>query len=119
MILAIGLVVDDAIVVLENIYRHIEEGMESFASTIKGAREIANPVILMTLTLIVVYVPIGIMDGFTGQLFTEFAYSFAGAVLISGVIAHTLSPMMCSKVLNPEMMSSKLVTNLLIVFLVN
>ena len=119
MILAIELVVDDAIVVLENIYRHIEEGMESFASTIKGTREIANPVILMTLTLIVLYVTIGMIDGFTGQFFTEFAYSLAGAVLISGVIAYTLSPMMCSKVLNPEMMSSKLVTNLLIVFLVN
>ncbi|AVC43633.1 multidrug efflux protein [Francisella tularensis subsp. novicida] len=109
MILAIGLVVDDAIVVLENIYRHIEEGMEPFAAAIKGAREIANPVILMTLTLIVVYAPIGMMGGFTGQLFTEFAYSLAGAVLISGVVAYTLSPMMCSKVLNREMMSSKLV----------
>lgn len=109
MILAIGLVVDDAIVVLENIYRHIEEGMEPFAAAIKGAREIANPVILMTLTLIVVYAPIGMMGGFTGQLFTEFAYSLAGAVLISGVVAYTLSPMMCSKVLNREMMSSRLV----------
>ncbi|WP_422110574.1 efflux RND transporter permease subunit, partial [Citrobacter werkmanii] len=109
MILAIGLVVDDAIVVLENIYRHIEEGMEPFAAAIKGAREIANPVILMTLTLIVVYAPIGMMGGFTGQLFTEFAYSLAGAVLISGIVAYTLSPMMCSKVLNREMMSSKLV----------
>ncbi|GAB4222002.1 MAG: efflux RND transporter permease subunit [Francisella sp.] len=109
MILAIGLVVDDAIVVLENIYRHIEDGMEPFAATIKGAREIANPVILMTLTLIIVYAPIGMMSGFTGQLFTEFAYSLAGAVLISGIVAYTLSPMMCSKVLNREMMSSKLV----------
>ncbi|MDE5022792.1 efflux RND transporter permease subunit, partial [Francisella tularensis subsp. holarctica] len=84
---AIGLVVDDAIVVLENIYRHIEEGMEPFAAAIKGARDIANPVILMTLTLIVVYAPIGIMGGFTGQLFTEFAYSLAVAVLISGIFA--------------------------------
>ncbi|QIV95028.1 efflux RND transporter permease subunit [Allofrancisella frigidaquae] len=109
MILAIGLVVDDAIVVLENIYRHIEEGMEPFAASIKGAREIANPVILMTLTLVVVYAPIGMMGGFTGQLFTEFAYSLAGSVLISGLVAYTLSPMMCSKVLNREMMSSKLV----------
>lgn len=109
MILAIGLVVDDAIVVLENIYRHIEEGMEPFAASIKGAREIANPVILMTLTLVVVYAPIGMMGGFTGQLFTEFAYSLAGAVLISGLVAYTLSPMMCSKVLNREMMNTKLV----------
>ncbi|AJC48237.1 efflux RND transporter permease subunit [Allofrancisella guangzhouensis] len=109
MILAIGLVVDDAIVVLENIYRHIEEGMEPFAAAIKGAREIANPVVLMTLTLVVVYAPIGMMGGFTGQLFTEFAYSLAGSVLISGLVAYTLSPMMCSKVLNREMMNSKLV----------
>lgn len=109
MILAIGLVVDDAIVVLENIYRHIEEGMEPFAASIKGAREISNPVILMTLTLVVVYAPIGIMGGFTGQLFTEFAYSLAGAVVISGIVAYTLSPMLCSKILNREMMSTKLV----------
>lgn len=109
MILAIGLVVDDAIVVLENIYRHIEEGMEPFAAAIKGAREVANPVILMTLTLVVVYAPIGMMGGFTGQLFTEFAYSLAGAVIISGIIAYTLSPMLCSKILNREMMSTKLV----------
>ncbi|EET20764.1 efflux RND transporter permease subunit [Francisella philomiragia] len=109
MILAIGLVVDDAIVVLENIYRHIEEGMEPFAAAIKGAREIANPVILMTLTLVVVYAPIGMMGGFTGQLFTEFAYSLAGAVVISGIVAYTLSPMLCSKILNREMMSTKLV----------
>ncbi|AIT09442.1 acriflavine resistance protein B [Candidatus Francisella endociliophora] len=109
MILAIGLVVDDAIVVLENIYRHIEEGMEPFAAAIKGAREVANPVVLMTLTLVVVYAPIGMMGGFTGQLFTEFAYSLAGAVIISGIVAYTLSPMLCSKVLNREMMSTKLV----------
>jgi len=109
MILAIGLVVDDAIVVLENIYRHIEEGMEPFAASIKGAREIANPVVLMTLTLVVVYAPIGMMGGFTGQLFTEFAYSLAGAVVISGIVAYTLSPMMCSKVLNRQMMDGKLV----------
>ena len=110
MILAIGLVVDDAIVVLENIYRHIEEGMQPFPAAIRGAREIANPVILMTLTLVVVYAPIGLMGGFTGQLFTEFAYSLAGSVLISGLVAYTLSPMLCSKFLNREMMSSKVVT---------
>lgn len=112
MILSIGLVVDDAIVVLENIYRHIEEGMDPFPASIKGAREIANPVILMTLTLVVVYAPIGMMDGFTGQLFTEFAYSLAGSVVISGIVAYTLSPMMCSKVLNKEMMSSKIVSTI-------
>ncbi len=109
MILAIGLVVDDAIVVLENIYRHIEEGMEPFAASIKGAREIANPVILMTLTLVIVYAPIGMMSGFTGALFTEFAYSLAGAVLISGIIAYTLSPMLCSRILNREMMDTKVI----------
>ncbi|MDE4949055.1 efflux RND transporter permease subunit, partial [Francisella tularensis subsp. holarctica] len=76
---------------------------------IKCARDIAIPLILMTLTLIFVYAPIGMMGGFTGQLFTEFAYSLDGAVLISGIVAYTLSPRMCSKVLNREMMSSKLV----------
>ena len=110
MILAIGLVVDDAIVVLENIYRHIEEGMEPFPAAIKGAREIANPVILMTLSLVIVYAPIGMLSGFTGTLFSEFAYSLAGAVLISGIVAYTLSPMMCSKVMNREMTQSKLVS---------
>ncbi len=101
MVLAIGMVVDDAIVVVENIHRHIEEGMTPFSASIKGAREIATAVISMTITLAAVYAPIGFMQGLTGALFTEFAFSLAGAVIISGIIALTLSPMMCSKLLEP------------------
>ncbi|MGD8379247.1 MAG: multidrug efflux RND transporter permease subunit [Gammaproteobacteria bacterium] len=101
MVLAIGLVVDDAIVVVENIHRHIEEGHKPFDAAILGAREIAGPVIAMTLTLAAVYAPIGFLGGITGALFTEFAFTLAGAVIISGVIALTLSPMMCSKLLTP------------------
>ncbi|MED7789489.1 efflux RND transporter permease subunit [Francisella sp. 19X1-34] len=107
MILSIGLVVDDAIVVLENIHRHIENGLDRFSATIKGAREVATPVILMCLTLIIVYAPIGMMSGLTGQLFTEFAYSLAGTVLISGIVAYTLSPMLCSKILKDNSSESK------------
>jgi multidrug efflux pump len=99
MVLAIGLVVDDAIVVLENIYRHIEEGMEPFAAAIKGAREIGFAVIAMTLTLAAVYAPIAFTPGRTGRLFLEFAVTLAGAVIISGFVALTLTPMMCSKLL--------------------
>lgn len=109
MVLAIGLVVDDAIVVLENIYRHVEEGATPFAAAIQGAREIANPVILMTLTLVAVYLPIGMMGGFTGILFTEFAYSLAGAVVISGIVAYTFSPMLCSKIVTPSVVNAKMV----------
>lgn len=99
-VLAIGLVVDDAIVVVENIYRHIEEGLTPFEAAIKGAREIATPVISMTITLAAVYAPIGFMQGLTGALFKEFAFTLACAVIISGIVALTLSPMMCSKILN-------------------
>ncbi len=98
-VLAIGMVVDDAIVVLENIHRHIESGMKPFAASMLGAREIAFPVIAMTLTLAAVYTPIGFMAGFTGSLFKEFAFTLAGTVIISGFIALTLSPMMCSKIM--------------------
>ncbi len=101
MVLAIGLVVDDAIVVVENIHRHIEEGLSPFDAALKGAREIAGPVIAMSLTLAAVYAPIGFLGGLTGNLFQEFAFTLAAAVLISGVIALTLSPMMCSKLLRP------------------
>jgi len=100
MVLAIGLVVDDAIVVVENVYRHIEEGKSPAASALIGAREIAGPVISMTLTLAAVYAPIGFLGGVTGALFREFAFTLAGAVLISGVVAVTLSPMMCSLLLS-------------------
>ncbi|MFM7274801.1 MAG: efflux RND transporter permease subunit, partial [Gammaproteobacteria bacterium] len=109
MVLAIGLVVDDAIVVVENIQRHIEEGMDSFAAALKGAREIAFPVVAMTLTLAAVYAPIGFLGGLTGKLFIEFAFTLAGAVVVSGVVALTLSPMMCARLLRSESASSRFV----------
>lgn len=99
MVLAIGLVVDDAIVVVENVHRHLEMGKSNFAAAIDAARELAVPVIAMTTTLIAVYAPIGFMGGLVGALFTEFAFTLAGAVLISGIVALTLSPMLASKVL--------------------
>jgi multidrug efflux pump len=99
MVLAIGLVVDDAIVVLENVDRHIKEGEEPFRAAIIGTREIAVPVIAMTVTLAAVYAPIALMGGITGSLFKEFALTLAGAVFVSGIIALTLSPMMCAKML--------------------
>jgi|TARA_R110002126_G_scaffold291755_1_gene456926 multidrug efflux pump len=102
-VLAIGLVVDDAIVVVENVHRHIEEGKTPFDAAIMGAREIATPVIAMTITLAAVYAPIGFMSGLTGALFKEFAFTLASAVIISGIIALTLSPMMCSKILSSDM----------------
>src|SRR5690606_2776939 len=104
MVLAIGLVVDDAIVVLENIYRHIEEGMTPVAAAIKGSREIAFAVVAMTLTLAAVYAPVAFSPGRTGRLFLEFALTLAGAVLVSGFVALTLTPMMCSRLLkhNPN-----------------
>lgn len=109
MVLAIGLVVDDAIVVVENIYRHIEEGLSPFDAAIKGAHEIAIPIITMTTTLAAVYAPIGFMTGITGALFKEFAFTLAFAVIISGVIALTLSPMMCSKILNKNISEQRFV----------
>ena len=104
LVLAIGLVVDDAIVVLENIFRHIEEGLEPFQAALKGAREIAFAVIAMTLTLAAVFAPLAFTPGRTGRLFVEFALTLAGAVLVSGFIALTLTPMLCSKLLrhNPK-----------------
>jgi multidrug efflux pump len=104
LVLAIGLVVDDAIVVLENIYRHIEEGMDPFSASIKGVREVGFAVVAMTLTLVAVYAPLAFTPGRTGRLFIEFALALAGAVAVSGFIALTLSPMMCSVLLrhNPN-----------------
>jgi multidrug efflux pump len=99
MVLAIGLVVDDAIVMLENIHRHIEDGQPPIRAALIGAREIGFAIVAMTLTLVAVYVPIGFMSGTTGKLFTEFAWALAGAVLVSGFVALTLSPMMCSRFL--------------------
>ena len=107
MVLAIGIVVDDAIIVLENVHRHIEEGMSPFDAAVKGARELAWPVVAMTTTLVAVYLPIGFQGGLTGVLFTEFAFTLAGSVLLSGVIALTLTPMMCSKILKPHAEGSK------------
>lgn len=108
MVLAIGLVVDDAIVVVENIHRHIEEGLEPFKAAIVGAREIVGPVIAMTITLAAVYAPIGMMGGLTGALFREFAFTLAGSVIVSGVVALTLSPMMSGKLLDSRQSESKL-----------
>ncbi|WP_395696699.1 efflux RND transporter permease subunit [Methylocella sp.] len=101
LVLAIGLVVDDAIVVVENIYRHIEEGQAPREAALRGAREIAGPVVSMTITLAAVYAPIGFVSGLTGALFREFAFTLAGAVVVSGLIALTLSPMMCAFLLKP------------------
>ncbi len=109
LVLAIGMVVDDAIVVVENIYRHIEEGVAPFQAAINGAREIAMPVISMTITLAAVYAPIGLMGGITGALFKEFAFTLASSVVLSGIIALTLSPMMCSKFLTIDIGKNKLV----------
>jgi multidrug efflux pump len=99
LVLAIGLVVDDAIVVLENIYRHIEEGLDPFSAAIKGVKEVGFAVVAMTLTLAAVYAPLAFTPGRTGRLFIEFALALAGAVIVSGFIALTLSPMMCSQLL--------------------
>lgn len=98
-VLAIGLVVDDAIVMLENIYRHIEDGMQPFEAAIRGAREIGFAIVAMTLTLAAVYAPIAFTPGRTGRLFLEFALTLAGAVIVSGFVALSLTPMMCSKLL--------------------
>ena len=102
MVLAIGLVVDDAIIVVENIHRHVQMGKRRMDAAITGAREIGLPIIAMTTTLIAVYAPIGFMGGLVGTLFTEFAFALAGTVLVSGIVALTLSPMLSSKVLNRE-----------------
>ena len=102
LVLAIGLVVDDAIVVLENIHRHIEEGMTPFQAALQGSREIAFAVVAMTITLAAVFTPLAFMTGKTGKLFTEFALTVAAAVLVSGFVALTLTPMMCSKLLRHE-----------------
>ena len=99
MVIAIGLVVDDAIVVVENVHRHIEDGKQPFEAALIGARQVALPVIAMTLTLVAVYLPIGFLGGLTGVLFSEFALTLAGAVVVSGVVALVLSPMMCAYLL--------------------
>ncbi|HCF9520820.1 TPA: efflux RND transporter permease subunit [Pseudomonas aeruginosa] len=108
MVLAIGLVVDDAIVVVENIHRHIEEGASPMRAALVGAREIVAPVIAMTITLAAVYAPIGLMGGLTGALFKEFAFTLAGSVIVSGVVALTLSPVMSSMLLSSKQSEAKL-----------
>ncbi|WP_094462370.1 efflux RND transporter permease subunit [Pannonibacter phragmitetus] len=102
MVLAIGLVVDDAIVVVENIHRHLEEGLKPIPAAIIGMKEIFGPVVAMTITLGAVYAPIGFAQGLTGALFREFAFTLAGAVFISGFVAVTLSPMMSSRLLTAD-----------------
>jgi multidrug efflux pump len=102
IVLAVGLVVDDAIVVVENVERHIGEGKSPLDAALLGARELVGPVIAMTITLAAVYAPIGLQGGLTGALFREFAFTLAGAVTISGVVALTLSPMMSAKLLRAE-----------------
>ena len=102
LVLAIGLVVDDAIIVVENVNRHIEEGMEPIPASIRAARELGGPIIAMTVVLAAVYVPIGFQRGLTGALFTEFAFTLVGAITVSAVVALTLSPMVCSRLLKPR-----------------
>jgi multidrug efflux pump len=102
LVLAIGLVVDDAIIVVENVNRHMEEGATPWDASIHAARELAGPIVAMTVVLAAVYVPIGFQGGLTGALFTEFAFTLVGAVTISGIVALTLSPMLCSKLFKPH-----------------
>ena len=99
LVLGIGIVVDDAIVVVENVERHLREGRTPFDAALLGARELVGPIIAMTITLAAVYTPIGLQGGLTGTLFREFALTLAGAVTISGIVALTLSPMMASRLL--------------------
>jgi multidrug efflux pump len=101
IVLCVGIVVDDAIVMVENIERHISEGMKPYDASILGARELVGPVISMTITLAAVYAPIGFQGGLTGALFREFAFTLAGAVLVSGIVALTVSPVMCAKMFKP------------------
>jgi multidrug efflux pump len=103
LVLAIGLVVDDAIIVVENVSRHLEEGLTPVEAAIKAARELGGPIVAMTVVLAAVYVPIGFQSGLTGALFAEFAFALVGAVTVSGIVALTLSPMLCSRLLKaPE-----------------
>ena len=101
IVLSVGLVVDDAIVVVENVERHLSAGESPYDAAINGARELVGPIIAMTITLAAVYLPIGLQGGLTGSLFREFAFTLAGAVTISGIVALTLSPVMSAKILKP------------------
>lgn len=102
IVLSVGLVVDDAIVVVENIQRHVQEGMTRIQAALVGARELVGPIIAMTITLATVYAPIGMQSGLTGMLFKEFAFTLASAVLVSGVVAVTLSPVMSAYMISPS-----------------
>jgi multidrug efflux pump len=106
LVLSIGLVVDDAIIVVENVDRHIKEGRSALDAALIAARELGGPIIAMTVVLVAVYVPIGFQAGLTGALFTEFAFSLVAAVTVSGIIALTLSPMMCSRLFGARMRES-------------
>ena len=117
IVLAIGLVVDDAIIVVENVSRHLAEGMSRMEAALRAARELANPIIAMTIVLIAVYVPIGFLGGLTGALFTEFAFTLVGTVTMSAVIALTLSPMMCSRLLKVPDPTSRGLQDRLVLFL--
>jgi len=103
LVLAIGLVVDDAIIVVENIDRHMKEGVSPFSSAIQGARELGGPILAMTVVLVAAYVPVAFQSGLTGALFTQFAFTLVGAITVSAIIALTLSPMMCSRIFNEKM----------------
>ncbi|MYN45414.1 MMPL family transporter [Pseudoduganella sp. FT93W] len=109
IVLAIGLVVDDAIIVVENVDRHMKQGMKPFDAAIIAARELGSPILAMTVVLVAVYVPIGFQGGLTGALFTEFAFTLAGAVAVSGIVALTLSPMMCGHFFDPKQDEGKFV----------
>ena len=109
LVLAIGLVVDDAIIVVENVDRHMKEGTPPMQAALMAARELGSPIVAMTIVLIAVYVPIGFQGGLTGALFTEFAFTLAGAVTVSGIVALTLSPMMCSRMFRQEQESGRFV----------
>ena len=109
LVLAIGLVVDDAIIVVENIDRHMKEGVTPFSAAIAGARELGGPIIAMTVVLVAAYAPIAFQTGLTGALFTQFAFTLVGAITVSAIIALTLSPMMCSLIFRPEQEENRFV----------
>jgi len=109
LVLAIGLVVDDAIIVVENVDRHMKEGKSPLEASLIAARELGGPILAMTIVLIAVYIPIGFQGGLTGALFTEFAFTLASAVAVSGLIALTLSPMMCSRIFTEKQEASSFV----------
>jgi multidrug efflux pump len=116
LVLAIGLVVDDAIIVVENVDRHMKEGKSPLEASLIAARELGNPILAMTVVLIAVYIPIGFQGGLTGALFTEFAFTLASAVAVSGVVALTLSPMMCSRIFTEGQETTPLVKKIDAIF---